>query len=98
MTTFDVANKVQRAGLEHLKNLLGHLIAFDVFLSEGYQPDRRTLVAKNMSRINRAHERILSKMLWTRIDVCPCIDQDKYVCFRGQHGRNAAAIDSGQGA
>src|SRR5713101_5636763 len=74
MAALDVADKVERALLQHFEDFLRHLSAFYVFLAERYQTDRRIFVAEHMARINRAHERILKKMFRARIDVRARVD------------------------
>ena len=90
--------KVERALLEHFENFLGQISAFHVFVAERYQTDRRILVAKNMARINRAHEGVLKKMFGARVDVCAGIDQDKNIRFCWKHRRDAGTIDAWQRA
>ena len=64
MTALDVADEVERTLLQHLEDFLGLLGAFHVLFAERYQAYRRILVAENVARINRAHERVLKEMFW----------------------------------
>ena len=69
MAALNIAPKVERSFLQHLENFLGLFSSFHVLLTERNQTDPRTFVSKDMARIDRAHDRILQKMFWTRIDV-----------------------------
>src|SRR4029077_12364648 len=51
---------------------------------------------ENMPCINRAHERILKKVFWTRIDIRASVDQNEYVRLGRKHGRDTRSIDSWQ--
>src|SRR6266511_1418276 len=94
MPAFDVADEVERTLLQHLEDFLGLLSALHVFFAERYQTNRRILVAENMARINRAHERVLKKVFGPCVDVCACIDQNKYIRLCWKHRRDAGTVDA----
>src|SRR6266480_877485 len=96
MPALDIADKVERTLLEHFEDFLGLLSAFHVFFAERYQTDRRTLVAENVARINRAHKRVLKKVFGPRVDVCARIDQNKNIRFCWKYRCDAGTVDARQ--
>src|SRR5947209_14114422 len=79
MAAFYVANEVKRTWSQHLEYFLGQFGALDILVAERDQANGRVLVMQNMPGINRAHERILKKMFWARIDICACVYQNENV-------------------
>src|SRR5438876_5710232 len=98
MTPFNVANEVKRTWFQHLKYFLGQFGALNILVAERDKANGRILVMQNMPGINRAHERILKKMFWARIDIRACVDQNENVRLGWKHGCNARSIDSWQRA
>src|SRR5216117_2283975 len=96
MTAFNVANEIKRTWFQHLKYFLGQFGPLNILVAERDQANGRILVMQNMPGINRAHERILKKMFWARIDIRACVDQNENVRLGRKHGRNTRSIDSWQ--
>src|SRR5207253_9514934 len=98
MTAFNVANEVKRTWPQHLKYFLRQFGALNILVAERDQANGWILVMQNMPRIDRAHERVLKKMFWARIDVRACVDQNEDIRFRRKHRRDTRSIDSWQSA
>src|SRR5882724_7942662 len=96
MAAFYVANEVKRTWFQHLEYFLGQFGALDILVAERDQANGRIFVMQNMPGINRAHERILKKMFWARIDIRACVYQNENVRLGRKHGRNTRSIDSWQ--
>src|SRR5712692_5468581 len=82
VAAFDVSAEVERGLLQQLENFLRQLGPFYIFLAQRYQTHGWFFVTEDVARINRAHDRILQKMLGPRVRVCARIDQDKDVELR----------------
>src|SRR6266513_4423273 len=95
-TAFYVANEVKRTWSQHLEYFLGQFGALHILVAERDQANGRILVMQNMPGINRAHERILKKMFWARIDIRASVDQNENIRLGRKHGRNTRSIDSWQ--
>src|SRR6266576_2726022 len=96
VTAFYVANEVKRTWSQHLEHFLGQFGALDILVAKRDQANGRILVMQNMPGINRAHERILKKMFWARIDIRASVDQNENIRLGRKHGRNTRSIDSWQ--
>src|SRR6266480_4701768 len=96
VTAFYVANEVKRTWFQHLEHFLGQFGALDILVAKRDQANGRILVMQNMPGINRAHERILKKMFWARIDIRASVDQNENIRLGRKHGRNTRSIDSWQ--
>src|SRR5256885_7057559 len=93
MTAFYVANEVQRTWFQHLEHFLGQFGALHVLVAQRDQANSRILIMEDMTRVDRAHERILKKMFGAGIDVPPLIDQNEDIRFGREPGRHAPLID-----
>src|SRR6266481_6105795 len=96
MTAFYVANEVKGTWSQHLEYFLGQFGALNILVPERDQANGRILVMQNMPGINRAHECILKKMFWARIDIGACVYQNENVRLGRKHGRDTRSIDSWQ--
>src|SRR5215469_2423196 len=98
MTALNVANKVKRTWFQQLEHFLGQLGTLHVLVAKRDQANGWVLIMENMTRVDRAHERVLKKMLRAGIDVRACINQNEDIRFGRKHGRDAWSIDSWQRA
>src|SRR5262245_9148185 len=96
MAAFYVANEVKRTWSQHLEYFLGQFGAFNILVAERDQANGRIRVMQNMPGINGAHERILKKMFWARIDIRACVYQNENVRLSRKYRRNTRSIDSWQ--
>src|SRR5438552_224290 len=98
IVALNVAAKVERALLQHFENFFRQVAPFDVFAADRHEADRRFLITEHVAGINRAHDRILQKMLGFRVAVCAGIDEDKHIRLRWNDGGNAWPVDARQSA
>ena len=84
--------------LEHLEDFFREVVALYVLAADRHQADRGILVAEDVARIDRAHDRVLQQVLGSRVAVRAGVDQDENIRFGGNDGGDAGPIDARQRA
>jgi len=97
MGALNVAPEVERSFLHILKTSLVFSVPFTSSSPSEIKPDLGLLI-QGHARINRAHDRILQKMFWTRVDVGRRRPLKRRRKLRRKDRRDSGAIHSFEGA
>src|SRR5665213_2331852 len=95
---FNVATKIERGGLEELKDLFSEFAPLHILPADGHQSDLRIGIAEYLFREHRSHDRILEQMKRLGINIGSGVNQDADIFFCWKIGSNAGAFDSLQGS